>query len=231
MILTTPMLMSVLLFTNIILGRGQTATPPVVEVQYCDSRPGKPPLIHMAFNVTVRNLAGKPQWFLFPAALYDKAEGIRTNAGIDAIEMFSDSPEQKITVVYFMGTMNLQPEGAGGFKGLFLPAGAVVSVRALDIEFWGDLAAPLPMRVVMADQVTIGGVPVEQWVGKKLLSAQIADVKDLQHAGSKMAPELKELPVEVTKSGEFEIADALAKKCQDDGRLRTRCRPLVGQAL
>lgn len=215
MISSSLRLAAFLLITNVILGGEQTATPPVVEMQYCDSRPGKPPLIHMAFNVTVRNVAGKPQWFLFPAALYDKAEGIRSNAGIDAIELFSDSPEQKVTVVYFMGTMNLQPEGAGGFKGLFLPAGAVVSVHGLDIEFWGDPASPIPMRVVIADQVTIGGAPVEQWIGKKLLSAQTADVKDLERAGSKMAPELKELPVEITKSGEFEIADALKTKCAE----------------
>lgn len=202
-----------LLITNAMLGGGQTSQP-MVEMQYCGSRPGKPPLIHMAFNVTVLNFAGKQQWFLFPAALYDKAEGMRSNAGIDAIELFSDSPEQKVTLVHFMGTMNLQPEGAGGFKGLLLPAGAVVSVHGLDIEFWGDPVRPIPMRIVMADQVTIGGVPVERWVGRKLLSAQTADVKDLKSAGSKTAPEVKELPVEITKSGEFKIADALAKKCE-----------------
>jgi hypothetical protein len=161
-----PMLAVLVLLTSTLRGT-QEARLPAVEMQYCGMRPGKPPLLDMAFNVTVRNFADKPQWFLFPAALYDKAVGVRSSAGIDGIELFADSPDHKVTVVHFMGTMNLQPEGAGGFKGLLLPAGGVVSVHSLDIEFWGDPVPPVPMRVVIADQVTLGGVPVEQWMGKK----------------------------------------------------------------
>jgi hypothetical protein len=186
--------------------------PAPVEISYCGLRPGKPPLSYLSFNVTVRNPADVPQWFLFPAALYDKPAAGRKGAGIDAIELFSDSQHQA-TVVWFMGTMKLQPEGAGGFKGLLLPPGAVISVHGFGISFWGEPVSPLPMKVVMADEVTIGGTPVEQWIGKPLLSAKTADVKDLDHAGSKSAEDLKELPVEIRKSGEITIPDALARSC------------------
>lgn len=213
MISSSLMLAVFLLFTNVILG-GQTASQPTVEMRYCGMRPGKPPLSYTSFDVMMRNPANKPQWFLFPAALYDKAVGPRKGAGVDAVELLSDSPAHKVTVVHLMGTMNLQPEGAGGFKGVLLPAGAAVSIHGFEISFWGELASPIPISVVLADRITIGGTPVEQWFGKPLMSAQTADVKDLQHAGSKMARELKELPVEITKSGEFKIADALANECQ-----------------
>jgi hypothetical protein len=187
-----------------------TAAP--VEITYCGLKPGRPPLKYMAFKVTIRNSADKQQWFLLPAALYDKPVARREDAGIDGIELFSDA-EHQVTVVTFMGTMKLQPEGAGGFKGVLLPAGAVVSIQGFGISYWGEPASPVPVKVVMADEITLSGVPVAKWMGKSLLSAKTADVKDLVRAGSKSTQDLKELPVEIKKSGEFTIADALAKRC------------------
>jgi hypothetical protein len=194
-----------------------SVAPGAVEISYCSLRPGRPPLKYMSFNVTVRNTAGKAQWFLFPAALYDKPGGERKNAGIDSIALWADSRRQ-VTVVEFMGTMKLQPEGAGGFKALLLPSGAVVTVQGLGISFWGEPVSPLSIKVVTADQVRIDGKPVEQWLGKPLLSAKTAEVKDLDRAGSKSSEGLKELPVEIHKSGEITIPDALARRCGTSGK-------------
>jgi hypothetical protein len=190
-----------------------SVAPGAVEISYCGLRPGKPPLKYMSFHVTVRNTAGKPQWFLFPAALYEKAGGERKDAGIDSIELWADSQRQ-VTVVEFMGTMKLQPEGAGGFKGLLLPPGAVVTVQGFGISFWGEPVSPLSIKVITADQVRIDGKPVEQWLGKSLLSARATEVKHLDRAGSKSSEGLKELPVEIQKSGEIAIPDVLAQKCE-----------------
>ena len=191
----------------------QGGAQPAVEMQYCGMKAGRPPLEYLRFDIALRNSADKPQWFLFPAALYEKPTTARKNAGIDAVELFSDSPEHKVTVVHFMGTMNLQADGAGGFKGVLLPAGAAVSIHGFEISFWGEAVSPLTMRVVTADKITIGGVEVGEWLGKDLLSAKNTDVKDLDRAGSKSTDELKELPVEITNSGEVTVADALAKRC------------------
>ena len=189
-----------------------SVAPGAVEISYCDLRPGRPPLKYMSFNVTVRNTADKPQWFLLPAALYDKPSGGRKDAGIDSIALWADSQHQ-VTLVEFMGTMKLQPEGAGGFKGLLLPPGAMVSVQGLGISFWGEPVSPLSIKVVTADQVKIDRKPVEQWLGKPLLSARTAEVKDLDRAGAKSSEGLKELPVEIQKSGEITIPDILARRC------------------
>lgn len=197
---------------------GLSGQPAAVEMQYCGIKPGRPPLNYLSFNIALRNTANKPQWFLFPASLYDKPQSARPDAGIDAIELLSDSPEHKITVVDFMGTMKLQPDGAGGFKGVLLPPGATVSIQGFGISFWGEPASPLSIHVVIADSVTIGGAPIEQWIGKSLVSARTADVKNLQLAGSKSAPDMKELPVVISKSGELTIADALAQKCPSENQ-------------
>lgn len=183
-----------------------------VEITYCGLKPGRPPLKYMTFNVTVRNSADKAQWFLFPAALYDKPVAGRGGAGIDGIELFSDG-EHRVTVVTFLGTMKLQADGAGGFKGVLLPAGAVVSIRGFGISYWGEPASSLPIKVVMADEITLGGTPVAQWMGEPLLSARTAEVKDLVVTASKPTQDMKEVPVEIKKSGELTIADALAKRC------------------
>jgi hypothetical protein len=201
-----------LILLALIVGLAPQGAPTAVEMRYCGLKPGRPPLKYMSFDIKVHNTADKPQWFLFPASLYDKPAGERKDAGINTIELFSD-PQNQVTVVDFMGTMHLQPDGAGGFKGVFLPAGAEISIYGFGISFWGEPASPLAITVVTADQISIAGAPVEQWMGKQLLSARRADVKELQHAGSKSSDDSRELPVTIKKSGEMMIADALARSC------------------
>jgi hypothetical protein len=190
-----------------------TSTPAPVEITYCGLKPGRPPLKYMTFNLTVRNSADKPQWFLFPAALYDKPQPERKGAGIDGIALLADAQRQ-VTMIAFMGTMKLQPEGAGGFKGVLLPAGAVVSIQDFGISYWGEPVSPIPIKVVVADEIMLDGAPVAQWIGKPLLSAKSAEVRELARTGSKSTQDMKEVPLEIKKSGELTIADALAKQCE-----------------
>src|SRR5215467_14986070 len=72
-------------------GGPQGDSMPELQISYCGLRPSRPPLKYMSFNVIVRNTADKPQWFLFPASLYDKPANERKGAGIDVIQLFSDS--------------------------------------------------------------------------------------------------------------------------------------------
>jgi len=205
-------LAALVLFSSVIVAGQQSGKQPAVVMQYCGMKAGRPPLKYLSFTLTVRNYADKAKWFLFPAALYDKPSGTRKDAGIDAVELFSDS-EHKVTVAHFMGTMNLQPEGAGGFKGVLLPPGAVVTIHAFGISFWGEPVSPVSIRVVIADQITIGGTDLGEWLGKDVLSAKTADVRDLDLSGSKSTNDHRELPVEIAKSGEIDVADVLAGKC------------------
>ena len=190
----------------------QSESPPAVQMRHCSMKPGRPPLKYLSFDVTLRNSSAAPQWFLFPSSLYGQPHAARTNAGIDAIELFSD-PSGSVTVVHFLGTMSLQPEGAGGFKGVLLPPNGSVSIHGFGISFGGEPAS-MPVRVVIARRISIGGVEVQQWLGRSALSADSADIKELVRArGSKSTPDSKELPVAIEESSEFTIADALQQPC------------------
>lgn len=196
-------------------GSQQKPAQPIVEMQYCGMRMGRPPLKYLSFNVTMRNPADKPQWFLFPRALYEKAPTPQSQSGVDGAEIFSVMPGRSVTVAQFMGSIRLQPESAGGFQALLLPAGAVITVRDFSISFWGDNFSSLPIQVVIADQVKIGSVPAEHWVGVRLRSAGFADVssKQIRMVHSKFTPRRNELPVTIQKSGEINVANAMDSSC------------------
>jgi len=191
-------------------------------MQYCGMRPGKPPLKFLSFNVTVRNLADKPQWFLFPRALYEKAAAPPERSGVEGVEIFSKLPEHSVSVAQFMGSIRLQPESAGGFQALFLPPGAVISIRDFSIRFWGDNFAPLPLHIVIATQVSLGKTPADRWAGPgvKLLSQKTAEVstRQITMVRSKFARRRTELPVAIEKAGEVTIPDALARTCSETSR-------------
>lgn len=186
-----------------------------VEMQHCGVRMGRPPLKYLSFNVTMRNPTDKPQWFLFPRALYEKTPAPQSQSGVDGAEIFSVTPGHNVTVAQFMGSIRLQPESAGGVQALLLPAGAVITIRDFGISFWGDNFSPLPIQVVIADQVKIGNVPAERWVGVRLRSAGSADVssKQIRMVRSKFTPHRNELPVTIQKSGEVNIANAMETSC------------------
>src|SRR5256885_7649144 len=52
----------------------------------------------------------------------------------------------KVRVVFFLGNFRLQPEGAGGFKALLLPAHAEITLRNFGISFWGETEKPLDRK-------------------------------------------------------------------------------------
>jgi hypothetical protein len=178
----------------------------------------KPPLKHLHFQLTLRNHAAGPQWFIFPAAFYDQATAGPKTGGIFAAEVFSD-PEHRVKVLTLLGTYRSQPGSAGGLKALLLPPGAAIELRDFTLSFWGDDPAPLSVHVQVADEfeVKIGGIPLQQWVETKLLCAVIADVQSLSMIASKQTADYRELPVEIRRSHEFVVERALANRCPGAG--------------
>lgn len=138
-------------------------------------------------------------------------------SGVDGIEIFSKLPERSVTVAQFMGSVRLQPESAGGFQALLLPAGAIISIRDFAIEFWGDNFSSLPLHVVIANQVNLGKMPADRWAQANLLSARSATVttRQITMVRSRFTPRRNEIPVTIDKAGEITIPDALAKRCAE----------------
>lgn len=213
------MLTALIVWLGSIAAGQQNPPQAAVEMQYCGVRPGRPPLKYLSFNVTMRNQTKKAQWFLFPRAVYEKAPGPAPQSGINGAEIFSTS-DHKVTVAHFMGSIRLQPESAGGFQALLLPRGAVITIRDFGISFWGDNFSPLPLHVVIADQVMIGSVPADRWVEPGLLSARSADVstREIGMVRSKFTQRDNELPVTIQKSAEVTVANAMAKRCPESNQ-------------
>ena len=192
----------------------QQASKPAAEMCYSGMKMAKPPLKHLHFDVTLHNAAAGPRWFIFPASFYEKPAAPLNNAGIFAMEVLAD-PENKVIVASLLGTYRTQPDSAGGVKALLLPAGAVVTVRDFSLSFWGDDPSHFSIHLQIAQKLEIAGISLEQWIGRKFMSASAADVRELDIVAGKRTPDNNELPVEVTQSSEFVIEKPLAHRCPE----------------
>jgi len=199
--------LSVILASTALGGCIVSAQQPVaapVDLCYMKMEMAKPPLKHLHFQAFLRNTAPGPRWFVFPASFYEKPAAGPTNPGVFAAEVFSDSGH-KVLLAHLLGTYRSQADSAGGLNALLLPAGAVVTLRDLSLSFWGDDPSHLAVHVQIAEELKVGGVPLEQWVGTKLLSASAADAGELGMIASRKTPDSAELPVEIKESGEWVI--------------------------
>jgi hypothetical protein len=190
------------------------ADPPVMEIAYCGERPQKPPLKALFFNVTLHNRSDHARWFLLPRSLYEKPV-VLTNS-INAVEVYSAAPPSRFVLADFIGTLQLQPESAGGFQGMLLPAGANVTVRNLSVELWGEPDKPVPVRLVMTDNLTVAGSPAGQWIGVPVLSGVTTDVdvEEISRSASQSRI-LVDVPVALTAAEEFLVPNALTMRCPE----------------
>ena len=186
-----------------------------LEIAFCAARPSKPPLQRLFFNITLRNRSDHPRWFLLPRSLYAEASASPARDFVDVVEVRSAAPRQKVKIADFMGSVRLQPESSGGFQALLLPGGARVTVRNFLIRLWGETDKPLPVRLVIADEVTIAGSSATQWLAADLLTDAEADVEDNPSnvIMSKHAPDLQQFSVKIIASQEFAVSNALAIRC------------------
>lgn len=194
--------------------------PQPLEIAFCGQRAQRPPLKRLFFDITLSNRSDHPRWFLLPRSLYAEASASPAKDFIDVVEVRSAAPPQNVKIADFMGSVRLQPESSGGFQGLLLPGGARVTVRNFQIRLWGETDKPLPVRLVIADEVTIAGSPATQWIATDLLTDAEADVEDNPSNVilSKHAPDYWEFPVKIIGSQKFAIPNALSIRCSPGSR-------------
>src|SRR5882724_5358253 len=126
----------------------QTLRPPV-KIKFVEMHFRKPPLVELVFDVVLRNDRAQPRWFLLPSHMYPNKPGIPENGGVDTLEVFAPRGKGRVIIGRFLGT--------GGFQALLLPAHAQIHLRALPVEYWGDVPDRLQLEVVTAKRLTIGG--------------------------------------------------------------------------
>jgi hypothetical protein len=189
---------------------------PAVEMCLAGMTMGKPPLKHLAFNITVRNNESRSRWFLFPAALYEQGQSSPPGMGVDGAQVSSSLSAPGIKVIRFSGSVRLQPESAGGFKAILLPARSEVSITSFDIGYWaGNLSPGLAIKVLITDEVLVNGMAAARWVGDEMISRGSGPVseKDFKAAHSHFTGDRGEVPVAFRGKKEIVMENALATKC------------------
>ena len=174
---------------------------PAVEIKFRQMRFGKPPLVYLSFDVTLRNNEKSPRWFLLPSNLGSGHAAVGEKGGVDTLEVFSPRGKGHVVLGRFLGT--------GGFNALLLPHGAVVRLRLFPISYWGDPPDNLEIEVVVATKLTIGGDQAENWFGKSPLSSVKADI-----------PEDAENPMRMRTSKRSKDNKEVASVIEEDRRLR-----------
>ena len=188
---------------------------PWVEVAYCGAKAQKPPLEKLLFDVSLHNPSQEQVWILLPQGFYERPTKYSKDAGVEAIQVLTGEQHQ-VKLVSFFGRARIQPEvanDAGGFQGFLLPVGGKVIVHHLAIDFWGRPNGALPITAVIARRVVIGGKAVEHRVRTPLASKTNAAPEHLSIVDSWHTKDWGEVPVVITRTGQFSVDNALAKRC------------------
>jgi len=165
---------------------------PEAVIKFRDSRPGRPPLQYLSFDVVLRNKQRSPRWFLLPSNLGSGHPSIGEGGGVDALETYSPRGTGRVMVGRFLGT--------GGFSALLLPGNSEIRLRRFPISYWGDLPKSLEIEVLIAKTLKIGDETAESWFGPGAMSSVSADIdeeaQDVKRMrGSKRTPDNKEVAV------------------------------------
>jgi hypothetical protein len=166
------------------------ANAPAVEATFAGKRPARPPLLNVDVDVTLRNADSSPRWFVLPTYLPESKED---RGGVDGVELHEMSGSGRAVVGKFLGT--------GGFQAVLLAPGAEVKITKLTVGVWqqgGPLKGALPIEVVIAKDLTVGGEPAEKWFGTVAAASdkQVSgDFSKSRISGSKTTDDHGEVPV------------------------------------
>ncbi|HEY3451272.1 MAG TPA: hypothetical protein VGK67_33245 [Myxococcales bacterium] len=112
---------------------------------------GKPPLAVLSFDVALRNPGPKAHWLFLPQAV-----GTGSSGGV-----------RGVTVWELPGTPPAwlwELEGMGGGWAVRLPPGGEATLRGWGLKSWfSPIPNSIPVEVVLADDLLVGGEPVARW--------------------------------------------------------------------
>lgn len=167
---------------------------PAVEAVFAAVVPGKPPMMTLHVDVTLRNAEKTPRWFVFPGRL--PADEEAANGGVTGVEVFDASGEGRAILGKFLGT--------AGFQAVLVAAGGEVKLGRLGIPVWRTSSAkgPVAFDVIVAKEITVGGLPAAKWFGATSPVSDTrasGDASKAKRAGSKMTDDRSEVPVVIAE--------------------------------
>ena len=153
-----------------------------VEAKLIEKNYGKPPLMVLKLELTLKNGDDEPRWFLVPRKL---PAGIEK--GVNGVEVRAFEGKGRAVVGRFTGT--------AGFHALLLPAKAEVTLRGLTLDYWGKLPDTIHFEVRVARDVLVGGEPARAWFAADPTSDVSVDAEKEKGVSVKRTPDAKEVPV------------------------------------
>jgi len=178
------------------------STLPAVEITFVNKHYQRPPLVSLSFNVTLRNQASEPHWFILPSKL-----NLPAGKGVDGVEVYHLRGQGHVVLGRFQGT--------DGFQVVLLPKNAEVTLRDLSVAYWGNLPKDfVVLEVVIAKQLTVGNEPVQNWFGGDPTSDAQAEVNATQQErfSSRFTPDRHEVPLSIGEARRIEVKVNLANK-------------------
>jgi hypothetical protein len=170
-----------------------------VELSLVGEQPGKPPRVNMLFDVTLRNTAAEARWFVLPSLLTVSWQP--PSGGVHTLQIYDVTGKGRAVLGSFIGN--------GGFHALLVPAGGTLTVHELPISLWEEKQpeGPVPVEVIIAKSITLGGETIESWFPSDPTSDSDADVRDRKMTASKKQPNLSEAAVVIDEESrhKFEV--------------------------
>jgi hypothetical protein len=119
-------------------------------------KPGRPPLLTLEAEVSLKNPLLKPVWFILPLNLPE------TPGGVDVVEVFTVQGNGKAEVLKMLGT--------GGFQTLLVPAESEILLKNFHFSFWGDPpSSGFQINVKTAENILLDGKPLKEFLGTEPL--------------------------------------------------------------
>jgi hypothetical protein len=193
-----------------------SASGPVVDAVVRNVRDGKPGLRFCSVDVELRNPSREPRWLVIPWWIPHEGEGKRGLPDHESgLESYLLSARPRLVLV---------EASAGNFYAVRLPGGGSVLVRGLTFyAFWREAPKSVALEVLVAREITAGGVPLEGLLGGEVTSESGAfarvpeDQRDYRILHSWNIPrtpsgEYRSVPLAVSVESRVEISAPLPSR-------------------
>ncbi len=162
-----------------------------VEVKYLGIEPGRPPMATVRLEVTLRNDAGEPRWFILPMELGQvPSRAPKAGEGVDGVQVVALEGRGRVLVGRF--------QGRAGVQAILLPAKGTARIDRMTVLVFQEKQGKVPVDVVIARSLTVAGEPGQKWFGDSAESDANADVSEDKKTvvGSRHTPDRREAPIQ-----------------------------------
>ncbi len=148
--------------------KGASIVSGTIKFDFVGTRPSRPPITTLLFDVRLQNTSDAARWFLVPTTL---GSGAWLEGEVWGCETFQMVGAARVVVGRFMGN--------GGFQAVHLPAGADVTIKRLPVDHYGaEVKGDKTLHAVIATEIEVGGKPAASWLGVPATSAAAGVVTD-----------------------------------------------------